>query len=236
MRAVSTVIDQPEDVDPVENVPLVEFMYLVFTRMPCESYRRRLRSLLYLCYVFRALINSLLCGFNSYLFSIKQKYDDDRLMFIIISVKQQPRTRQPKVFVFVFLIPSLTSMMELVKQNSTVSFHRSLIQFTHSLFRFLSRSFMHSPNLLIHSPIRPLSFIHFFTHSLSRSLVSFIHSRTQSLIHSPTHSPNQSFIHPLTRFFIHTLTQSKKPVRNQSKYLCLLLLKTNLLIIIGATC
>ena len=32
---------------------LVEFMYLAFTRMPSESYRRRLRSsLLYLCYVF----------------------------------------------------------------------------------------------------------------------------------------------------------------------------------------
>ena len=37
-------------------------MYLVFTRMPGESYRRRLMSLfLYLCYVFRALINSLVC-------------------------------------------------------------------------------------------------------------------------------------------------------------------------------
>ena len=45
-----------------EDVPLVEFMYLVFTRMPGESYRRRLRSsLLYLCYVFLALINSLVC-------------------------------------------------------------------------------------------------------------------------------------------------------------------------------
>ena len=46
-----------------ENVPLsavVEFMYLVFTRMPGESYRKRFKSLLlYLCYVFRALINSL---------------------------------------------------------------------------------------------------------------------------------------------------------------------------------
>ena len=42
-----------------EDVPLVEFMYLVFTRMPSESYRRRLRSLLYLCDIFRALINSL---------------------------------------------------------------------------------------------------------------------------------------------------------------------------------
>ena len=38
-------------------------MYLVFTRMPGESYRRRLRlrSLMYLCYVFRALINSFAC-------------------------------------------------------------------------------------------------------------------------------------------------------------------------------
>ena len=37
---------------------MVEFMYLVFTGVPGESYRRRLGSLL-LCYVFRALINSL---------------------------------------------------------------------------------------------------------------------------------------------------------------------------------
>ena len=42
-----------------EDVPLVEFMYLVFTG---ESYRKRLKSsLLYLCYVIRALINSLVC-------------------------------------------------------------------------------------------------------------------------------------------------------------------------------
>ena len=46
----------------VGDVPLVEFMYLVFTRMPGESYHKQLRSLLlYLCYVFRALINSLVC-------------------------------------------------------------------------------------------------------------------------------------------------------------------------------
>ena len=37
----------------IEDVPLVEFTYLVFTRMPGESYRRQLGSfLLYLCYVF----------------------------------------------------------------------------------------------------------------------------------------------------------------------------------------
>ena len=40
------------------DVPLVEFMYLVFTRMPGENYRRRLGTLLlYLCYVFPGLIN-----------------------------------------------------------------------------------------------------------------------------------------------------------------------------------
>ena len=31
----------------IEDVPLMEFMYLVFTGMPGESYRRRLRSLLH---------------------------------------------------------------------------------------------------------------------------------------------------------------------------------------------
>ena len=41
-------------------------MYLVFTRMPGESYGRRLRSLLlYLCYVFRT-INSLVFLFFSF--------------------------------------------------------------------------------------------------------------------------------------------------------------------------
>ena len=44
------------------DVPLVEFMYLVFTRMPGENYRRRLRSLLYLYYVFRALRVAMVVG------------------------------------------------------------------------------------------------------------------------------------------------------------------------------
>ena len=40
-----------------DDVPLVEFMYLVFTRTSAESYRRRHASLLLcnLCGVFRAL-------------------------------------------------------------------------------------------------------------------------------------------------------------------------------------
>ena len=41
------------------HVPLVEFMYLVFTHTPGKNYRMRLRSLLCLCDVFRTLINSL---------------------------------------------------------------------------------------------------------------------------------------------------------------------------------
>ena len=41
---------------------LVEFMYPVFIRVPGESYRWRLGSLLLcLCDVFRVLINSLVC-------------------------------------------------------------------------------------------------------------------------------------------------------------------------------
>ena len=41
------------------SVPLVELMYIVFTRMPGESYRRRLRPLLLcLCDDFQALIIS----------------------------------------------------------------------------------------------------------------------------------------------------------------------------------
>ena len=45
-----------------EDVPLVEFMFLVFIRMPGESYRERLMSLLlFLCDGFGVLINSLVC-------------------------------------------------------------------------------------------------------------------------------------------------------------------------------
>jgi len=45
-----------------EDVPLVEFMYLVFTCTPSEGYHRQLGSLLlYWCYVFQALINSRVC-------------------------------------------------------------------------------------------------------------------------------------------------------------------------------
>ena len=51
-------------------------MYLVFTRMPGESYRRRLRLLLlYLCDVFRLLINSLVClFFHVFLFSLGSEH------------------------------------------------------------------------------------------------------------------------------------------------------------------
>ena len=49
----------------LEDVPLVEFMSLVFTHMRGESYHRQLRSLLLcLCDVFQMLINSLVCWFD----------------------------------------------------------------------------------------------------------------------------------------------------------------------------
>ena len=50
------------------HVPLVEFMYLAFTCTPCESYHRRLGSLLCLFKVFQALSNSLVCWFFSHFF------------------------------------------------------------------------------------------------------------------------------------------------------------------------
>ena len=53
-------------IEVTPHVPLVEFLYLVFKRMPDESYRRQLGSLLLcLCDVFRALINSLVCWFRT---------------------------------------------------------------------------------------------------------------------------------------------------------------------------
>ena len=43
-----------------EDVLLVEFMYVIFAHMPGESYHRQLRSLLlYFCWVFGVLVNSL---------------------------------------------------------------------------------------------------------------------------------------------------------------------------------
>ena len=58
-------INSSSGTSSIEDEHLVEFMYLIFTRMPGESYRQGLRSLLYLCYVFRALINSLVCSLRS---------------------------------------------------------------------------------------------------------------------------------------------------------------------------
>ena len=51
-----------------EAVPLVGFMYLVFTCMPDESYHRQLWSWsLCLCDVVQELINSLICWFTTHL-------------------------------------------------------------------------------------------------------------------------------------------------------------------------
>ena len=45
LKQVSVLLKSASFFFKVEDVPLVEFMYLVFTRMPGESYSRRLRSL-----------------------------------------------------------------------------------------------------------------------------------------------------------------------------------------------
>ena len=69
----------------VEHVPLVELMYLVFTRMPDESYCRQLRSsFLSLCDDFRALINS------SLFFSLFSS------LFLFLSASLDPRLRHPE--------------------------------------------------------------------------------------------------------------------------------------------
>ena len=69
-------------------------MYLVFTRKPAESYRRRLRSfLLYLCYVFRALINSLVCCFSFVRWNA------------MVTMGEQPLSRLSDVFVLKLCIP-----------------------------------------------------------------------------------------------------------------------------------
>ena len=49
-----------------KDVPLVEFMFLVFTHIPGVSCCKWLRSLLlYVCYIFWVLINSLMCWFGT---------------------------------------------------------------------------------------------------------------------------------------------------------------------------
>ena len=62
MYELHTCTETPPEVHPQssKDVPLVEFMYLVSTCMPGESYHRRLRSLvLYLHYVFQVPIDDL---------------------------------------------------------------------------------------------------------------------------------------------------------------------------------
>ena len=82
------------------DVPLVEFTYLVFTCMPGESYSTRLRSLLlYLCDVFPALTDSLVCWLNAeFFFFYRNSYDPpthDAFLF-----KKQKQFHVRKHFLF----------------------------------------------------------------------------------------------------------------------------------------
>ena len=71
----------------MEAVPLAEFMYLVFTGMPGESYPRQLRSLLCLCDVFRAPINSLCVDFK-YCCKERQLPRDDGLCQVALMLRK----------------------------------------------------------------------------------------------------------------------------------------------------
>ena len=56
-----------------EDVPLVEFMYLVFTRMPGESYHMRLRSLVLRSFdVCQALTNSLIWYITCIIYNVSR--------------------------------------------------------------------------------------------------------------------------------------------------------------------
>ena len=67
-----------------EDVPLVKFMYLIFTYIPGQSYCRRLWSLLLcLCYIFWELINSLMFLF----FSIKKISLSSLVMLVPLLLK-----------------------------------------------------------------------------------------------------------------------------------------------------
>ena len=92
-----------------KDVPLVGFMYLVFTRMPGESYHKRLRSLLLcLCDVFRVVITSLVCWFElkgpnlseaascvrSWSMPVRSWYMPDRL---VLSVQRRHRKHTDKL-------------------------------------------------------------------------------------------------------------------------------------------
>ena len=62
---------------------------LVFTRLPGESYFGRFRSLLYLCYVFRALINTCeLILFVGYLLTIT--IGKNYLVTMLITITKHP--------------------------------------------------------------------------------------------------------------------------------------------------
>ena len=79
----------------------MEFMYLVFTRMPRESQCRRLGSFVLLCLwdVFRALINSLVC-YHSPQFDTeieitnkKSTFDRDSFAQLQVPIKYMSLTR-----------------------------------------------------------------------------------------------------------------------------------------------
>ena len=93
-----------------EDALLVEFMYLVFTRIRGESYRRLLRSLLlYLCYVFRALTNSFVFWLESLAFETKFSRVFLSLQQITVRFTPTHHWNQPTFFFSLSLSPLSSS-------------------------------------------------------------------------------------------------------------------------------
>ena len=104
-----------------EDALLVEFMYLVFTRMPGESYRRLLRSLLlYLCYVLRALTNSLVFWLESLAFETNFSRVFLNLQQITLRFTPTHHWNQPTFFsLSAFFFFSLSSIVLCLSCTST---------------------------------------------------------------------------------------------------------------------
>ena len=114
----------------LEDVLLVEFMYLAYTRTPGDSYCRRLRSLLlYLCYLFRALINFPVGWFRSNLFLFYLKIKLKKILFYHQKCKLSFLSKA-KSFVQIFITAQSTSSRLSVSLQPTGSYTGSVSRIT----------------------------------------------------------------------------------------------------------
>ena len=118
----------------IEDVPLVEFMYLIFTNMPGESYCGRLRSLLlYLCYIFalRSFIIQPPSTFQNF-FTFTFLPDSSALLQEHECSEYHPSEQSPVVSAFSYQAPVIWNQLPVSVRHST-----SVSSFTSSLKTFL---------------------------------------------------------------------------------------------------